>query len=179
LFSVPEHSCTEDQSIVSTDTKGLRGLLIAIVVIVLSAGAVAAASPNGHAANGLATAADKAGKTVPVAAQGQEGTNEDTGGDVEDEANQPETTDDTGDTGDHCATDPRTLDDAALAALNHGAIVCWAAHQDTPEGFDNHGAWVSSWAKDNHGHADSGDAAAGAASTGRGHAKSGNGHAGD
>jgi hypothetical protein len=166
---------------VSSNIRGLRGLLIAIVVIVLGAGAVAAAGPSGHAANGLATAAEKAGKTVPVAAQEQEDPDEDAGEDVEEDA--PETTDATDAAGDHCATDPRTLDDEALAALNHGAIVCWAAHQETPEGYDNHGAWVSSWAKDNHGHAEDANGAAAdapaAATTGRGHAKTGHGHAGD
>ena len=126
---------------------GLRGLLVAVFVIVLSAGAVAAASPVGQA-HGLATAAEKAGKTVPVAAQDE--TNED-----EDGAEEPETEETVeaapSGAGDHCATDPTTLDEAALAELNHGAIVCWAAHQETPAEFDNHGAWVSSWAKKNHG----------------------------
>ena len=138
---------------------GLRGLLVAIVVIVLSSGAAAAAGPSGDAANGLATAAEKAGKTVPVAAQ--------------EETEEGTVAADQGAGGDHCATDPRTLEPAALAELNHGAIVCWAAHQETPEGFDNHGAWVSSWAKQNHGHAD--DASA-AASTNRGQSKDKSGH---
>jgi hypothetical protein len=31
--------------------------------------------------------------------------------------------------------------------MNHGSIVCWAAHQPTPAtGYANHGAWVSHWA---------------------------------
>jgi hypothetical protein len=126
-----------------------RSLLAAVIVIALSAGVVAAGGPSGHAANGLATAAEKAGKTVPVA--GQEANQEES----EPEANEPEEeapTDETSeDAGEHCATDPTTLDEAALAELNHGAIVCWAAHQETPAEFDNHGAWVSSWAKKNHG----------------------------
>ena len=126
---------------------GLRGLLVAIVVIVLSSSAAAAAGPSGHAANGPATAAEKAGKTVPVAAHEESEEDEDAEQETEEETEAaPE---DAG--GEHCATDPRTLEPEALAELNHGAIVCWAAHQETPEGFDNHGAWVSSWAKDNHG----------------------------
>ena len=124
---------------------GLRGLLAAIVIIVLSTGAAAAASS--HAAQGLATAAEKAGKTVPVAAP--EETNEDEQTEQTEETTPVEAS---SETSDHCATDPRTLDETALAALNHGAIVCWVAHQETPAEFDNHGAWVSSWAKDNHGH---------------------------
>jgi hypothetical protein len=148
---------------------GLRGLLVAIVVIVLSSSAAAAAGPSGHAANGPATAAEKAGKTVPVAAQEES---------EQDEGTEPETEDETEAApedagGDHCATDPRTLEPEALAQLNHGAIVCWAAHQQTPEGFDNHGAWVSSWAKQNKGHANEESAAA---STNRGQSKDKTGH---
>lgn len=138
-----------------SQVKGLRGLLIALVIIVLSAGVVAAAGPDGH---GLATAAEKAGKTVPVAAQDEETTDEET----TDETTDQETTQTTEQQteaathastgGDHCATDPRTLTAEALALLNHGAIVCWAAHQPTPAEFANHGAWVRSWAQQNHGH---------------------------
>ncbi len=148
---------------------GLRGLLVAIVVIVLSAGAAAAAGPSGHAANGLATAAEKAGKTVPVAAQEESEQDEETEQETEEDTQAAPA--DAG--GDHCATDPRTLEPEALAELNHGAIVCWAAHQETPEGFDNHGAWVSSWAKQNKGHSE--DASA-AASTNRGQSKDKSGH---
>jgi hypothetical protein len=135
----------EDHLIVQKHAFGLRGLLAAIVIIVLSTGAAAAASS--HAAQGLATAAEKAGKTVPVAAQ--EETNEDE--QVEETEETEQETESAADS-EHCATDPTTLDETALAELNHGAIVCWAAHQETPAEFDNHGAWVSSWAKDNHGH---------------------------
>ena len=147
---------------------GLRGLLVAIVVIVLSAGA-AAAGPSGDAANGLATAAEKAGKTVPVAAQ--EATEQDEDAEQETEVATEAAHEGAG--GDHCATDPRTLEPEALAELNHGAIVCWAAHQETPEGLDNHGAWVSSWAKQNKGHADDESAVA---STNRGQSKDKSGH---
>jgi hypothetical protein len=35
---------------------------------------------------------------------------------------------------------------------NHGKTVSEAAQATTPAGFDNHGAWVSSVAKQNHGH---------------------------
>ena len=148
---------------------GLRGLLVAIVVIVLSSSAAAAAGPSGHAANGLATAAEKADKTVPVAAQEESEQDEDAEQETEEETEAaPE---DAG--GEHCATDPRTLEPEALAELNHGAIVCWAAHQETPEGFDNHGAWVSSWAMQNNGHADEESAAA---STNRGQSKDKTGH---
>jgi hypothetical protein len=135
---------------------GLRGLLAAIVVIVLSTGAAAAAPPQ--AANGLATAAEKAGKTVPVAAQAQDEETEET---EETELVEPAAED-----SENCATDPTDLDETALAELTHGSIVCWAAHQETPAEFDNHGAWVSSWAKENHGHEEAADAAAAAGNNG-------------
>ncbi len=128
---------------------GLRGLLAAIVIIVLSAGAAAAAGPGTNPDQGLATAAEKAGKTVPVAAQAAPNRDEEAVEEEEEEEEAPE--EETADASEHCATDPTTLDEEALAELNHGAIVCWAAHQETPDEFDNHGAWVSSWAKDNPG----------------------------
>ncbi|HYN70005.1 MAG TPA: hypothetical protein VEX41_07335 [Candidatus Eisenbacteria bacterium] len=53
----------------------------------------------------------------------------------------------TGEGGDHCATDPTGLSESALAAMNHGSIVCWAAHQTSwPSIYANHGAFVSHWA---------------------------------
>jgi hypothetical protein len=127
---------------------GLRGLFTSVVVIALTAGAAAAAGPSQHG-QGLATAADKAGKTVPVAAPAAQGAGDEAGTPEEQleaaPAADPQTSD-------HCATDPTTLDEAGLAALNHGAIVCWAAHQATPPDAKNHGEFVSTWAKDNHGH---------------------------
>jgi hypothetical protein len=36
--------------------------------------------------------------------------------------------------------------------VNHGCVVSLAAQATTPSGFKNHGQWVSSIAKDNHGH---------------------------
>ena len=30
--------------------------------------------------------------------------------------------------------------------MNHGSIVCWAAHQTSWDGYKNHGAFVSHWA---------------------------------
>jgi hypothetical protein len=42
--------------------------------------------------------------------------------------------------------------------VNHGCVVSLAAKTATPSGFKNHGQWVSSIAKDNHGHNQGGDA---------------------
>ena len=137
---------------------GVRGLLAAFIVIVMTAGAAAAAS--GHA-TGLTNATEKSGKTIPVAARGQENTSEASEAPEPSESAEasesPEPSESAesntaSPSNDHCATDPRTLTAEELAALNHGAIVCWAAHQPTPVGFTNHGKWVSGWAKQNRGH---------------------------
>ena len=131
----------------------LRPLLISVVALVLTAGIAFAAKPS--TPSGLSVAAQAAGKTVPVVSTGDENA----APDEETESNEDtdtETNEDSG--GDNCATDPTNLTAEQLAAMTHGSIVCWAAHQDTPEGFDNHGAWVKSWATDNAGSDASGDA---------------------
>jgi hypothetical protein len=71
-----------------------------------------------------------------------------------DESTDP-ATDESTDSADNCLTDPTTLTAEELAAMKHGSIVCWAAHQPTPDGYANHGAWVSQWAHlgKNHGNA--------------------------
>jgi hypothetical protein len=78
-----------------------------------------------------------------------------------------ETVDETTDSADNCLTDPTTLTPEEFAAMSHGSIVCWAAHQDTPEGYSNHGAWVSQWAHLGKG----GDAAVNGKAHGNGKAK--------
>ena len=132
----------------------LRPLLISLIVLILTAGIAFAGKPS-TPADGLAVASEASGKTVPVQAwQGDEDGPEDV--DTE-EAKTDENEDadaldeDAGDGGDHCATDPTKASVEELAALNHGAIVCWAAHQATPDEYQNHGAWVSEWARQNHG----------------------------
>ena len=115
----------------------LRGVLIALVALAMSTGIAFAAHP---AATGLANAATHANKTVPVQATGDEsGTEVDETGDTTE-------TEDTEDASDNCTTDPTGLTPEQLAAMTHGSIVCWAAQQDTPDGYANHGAWVSHWA---------------------------------
>jgi hypothetical protein len=129
-----------------------RGLLIAVVALALSASLAFAAKPAAPGAAGRENAAShhavKAASTSTGASAGEE---ENESGDEDVEG--------AGDGGDHCATDPRTLTPEELAAMNHGSIVCWAAHQKTwPAEFKNHGAWVSSWAHAGKG-PDAGDAA--------------------
>ena len=112
-----------------------RGLLIALATLALSASLAFGAQPAGSW--GLSNAASHAGKTVPVQAADEE-----TAGDE----NVDETTDEST-SGDNCATDPSALTADELAAMKHGSIVCWAAHQTTwPDWFSNHGAFVKCWA---------------------------------
>jgi len=118
----------------------LRSVLIALVALALSAGLALGAQAPQAASFGLAKAASHAGPSV---GSGDEVANtEDTEID--------ETAEEAGDGGDNCTTDP-TDSETDLSTLTHGQIVCWAAHQETPEGYRNHGAWVSEWAKGTHG----------------------------
>jgi hypothetical protein len=143
----------------------VRGILIAIVALALSASLAFGAEPPAAAAPGLANAASHAGKTVPVQAGDEDGD----GGEAADEETGDEESDEEG--GDHCANDPRTLTDEQLAELNHGAIVCWAAHQtEWPAEFKNHGAWVRSWAQWGKGD-DESESEADATTNGKGHGK--------
>lgn len=140
----------------------LRPLLIGLVALLFTAGIAFAGRPAAPA-SGTSAPSGLSGRTVPV----------DADDDDEDEADddavdattnveatttlETTTTEVSAETedaggGDNCATEPTGLTDEQLAGLSHGSIVCWAAHQDAPEGYRNHGAWVSEWAKKNHGH---------------------------
>ena len=119
-----------------------RGIPTALVVLALSASLTLAAQAPAAGNGGAGSYEDNAGA------------NESAGDEDKDEnENETEATDaDAGEGGDNCLTDPTTLTAEQLAAMSHGSIVCWAAHQDTPDGYANHGAWVSHWAhmgKDN------------------------------
>lgn len=126
----------------------IKGIFVALIALALSASLAFGAQPPPAASFGLENATSNAGKTVPVAGTDplttedeeidDEPLEEDEEGALED--------DESADPGDNCVTDPTTLTEDELAAMKHGSIVCWAAHQETPEGYDNHGAWVSEWA---------------------------------
>lgn len=135
--------------------KHLRGVLIAIAALAVSASlAFGAQPPDGWA---LANASAHAGKSVPVKA-GQQTTDEETDEDLDDEDIDEDTDEDVdedldedvegaGDGGENCTTDPTELTPEALAELKHGSIVCWAAHQDEwPAWFTKHGEHVKCWA---------------------------------
>ena len=149
----------------------LRPIAIVVVALLFTSGIALAAKPT-SVPKGLDVAAEAAGKTVPVRAEEDEDEDQEVDEEEAPEAPDAPDADEDSDGGDHCATDPTGLTAEELAAMNHGAVVCWAAHQETPEGFDNHGAWVSSWAKQNHGHADEATGAAAAKAHSQGKPKS-------
>lgn len=99
----------------------LRGMAVAVVALAITAGMVLAGGPMPEAAaDGLETASDAAGKTVPV-------------------ANEPQPANEEAD---------EESDEASDA---HGAVVSGAARMETPDGFRNHGHWVSCVARMPHG----------------------------
>jgi len=134
-----------------------RGLFVAILTLGLSATIVFAAQPAGSAQRLAASAGQADGSEAPDASEGLEATDAPEASEAPDASESPdgsetsggsETPGANGPTGsnDNCAVDPTTLTPEQLAVMNHGAIVCWAAHQPTPDGYANHGAWVSQWA---------------------------------
>jgi hypothetical protein len=136
--------------IVLTLIRRFRGPLVAVVALVFSASVAMAGQPASPGAAGLAKAAAHTSQTTTVTTGDEQG--------EQDETTETDESTDTSDSADNCTTDPNTVD---VSTLTHGQVVCWAAHQDTPEGFANHGAWVKSWATQNHG--------SDAAATGKGH----------
>jgi hypothetical protein len=107
----------------------LKGVLIAIVVLALSASlAFGAQAPAGG-----------------WSAAGTFEKNENAGGD--EEATETEEEESAEDAGDNCLVDPTTATPEVLDTLNHGQVVCWAAHQtEWPGWFTNKGKFVSCWA---------------------------------
>ena len=128
-----------------------KALAIAIIALAISASLAFGAEPPAAADWGLGNAAAHAGKTVPVQGGDDDVTTagEDEDGDEVDaeETEAPEGDEESEEAGDNCLTDPTLLTEEELAEMRHGSIVCWAAHQETPEGYDNHGAFVREWAQ--------------------------------
>jgi hypothetical protein len=126
----------------------VRSFVIAIVALAMSASLAFGAAAPQAASFGLAKAASHAPANAGSGDEVTAGEDEGTETDENDETD--EAGDDAGDGGDNCTTDP-TDPATDLTTLTHGQIVCWAAHQVTPDGYKNHGAWVSQWAKGDHG----------------------------
>jgi hypothetical protein len=127
-----------------------RGLVLALAVLGLSATMVLAAKPDSSQSPACdhgqsATHTDQTGCTTPEdpGTGGTDTSDQGTGAATDTETTDTETTDAGGD---HCATDPTNLSVDDLAAMNHGSIVCWAAHQTSWAGYANKGAFVSHWA---------------------------------
>ena len=124
----------------------LRGVLIALVALALSAGLAFGAQPEASGW-GLSNASEKAGKTVPVKAGQAEDTDEDTTDEDEPTEDVEDTEDASEEGGENCSTDPTALTPEELAEMRHGSVVCWAAHQtEWPEWFTKHGDFVKCWA---------------------------------
>ena len=121
-------------------TRRFRSLLIALAVLALSATAALA----GRSA--LSTPHPQvASQTQDGDEQAEENEAPDT-----DEAEAPDTEDPETDE----AKAPDATDTAAgVHPDNHGLLVSQAAQSPTPDGFDNHGAYVRTIAQDNHGQA--------------------------
>jgi hypothetical protein len=119
-----------------------RGLLVAIAALALTATAAFAArpatAPPAAATDGLTQAATAAGKVVPVT--GAQNSAPEAAASDAPESEAPESQ----------APNTATTDTAPQAGT-HGAIVSAAAQATTPTGFANHGAYVSSIARQNHG----------------------------
>jgi hypothetical protein len=134
------HECPDHHvrsAVVSPATRRLRSLLIALAVLALSATAVLAGRTM----------------TTPqhqVASQRQGGAEQADGSESPDpsESEAPESSGAPGspevDTGDSAS---------GVHPDNHGKLVSEAAQTATPDGFDNHGAYVKTIAQDNAGHA--------------------------
>ena len=133
-----------------------RSILAALAAIALSATAVFAAGglKSRDATNeGLARAAAVSGKTVPMRADGPDAT----AGTRSPEATEmPEATETPEANETPKAAKSPDVDATTGTTVphpdNHGKTVSEAAHASTPSGFDNHGAYVSSIARTNHGH---------------------------
>ena len=134
-----------------------RAVFVALTALAISAGAVFAARALPPAAQaGLDRAADASGRTVPARtapaeqpeAPATEGPEIEEPGTQEPGSDKPEN------------EEPEAPDEGG-AAESHGAIVSAAAQADTPDGYRNHGAYVSEVARQNKGRERSAEARSG------------------
>ena len=135
--------------------RNLRPLLISLTVLILTAGIAFAAKPsnpgNGHGDGQTVTTRTETTDTETSETSETETETSETSETktVDVTTTSTATTSETSNA--NCSVDPTTATPQVLAGLTHGQIVCWAAHQPTPPEYANHGAWVSHWAKGNHG----------------------------
>jgi hypothetical protein len=146
---------------VTTAIHRLSGFAIALLALALSASLAFAGQPAGSV-KGPSSSARHADRTAPVQAESDtEGADEDVDAETDSDADAGtdetvETDETDGESADNCLTDPTALTEEELAAMTHGSIVCWAAHQTSWDTtlYKNHGAFVSHWAKTGKGGAD-------------------------
>ena len=144
-------------------TRHLRGLLVALATLAVSAGVVLAAQPTtvdappAAAAAGLAIAAAAAGKAIPVRAEAPAAPD----ADEDNDEDAPE------------VEDQADADAAGERPQNHGWFVSEAAKAATPAGSENHGQVVREIARSDAGKPDTATAAsergAAAAPAGKAH----------
>ena len=128
-------------------TRHLRGLLVALATLALSAGLVLAArpasveAPGAAAGDGLSRAGDAAGKIVPAQPDAPAVPEADEAEDVDEGV--PEADEDVED------ADPAVAE--GERPQNHGWFVSQAAKGATPASADSHGAYVSEIARGDDG----------------------------
>lgn len=128
-------------------TRHLRGLLVALATLALSAGVVLAARPTSveapaaAAGDGLTRASEAAGKIVPVRPEAPAVPEADEDEDVDEDV--PDGGDEEED------ADPSTAE--GERPQNHGWFVSQAATGATPASAANHGAYVSEIARGDDG----------------------------
>jgi hypothetical protein len=145
-------------------TRHLRGLLVALATLALSAGVVLAArpatveAPPAQAADGLKIAAEASGQTVPVGVDATPATNADEDQDEDTEAPKVE-----------AGADSDSAANAAERPQNHGWFVSQAAQATAPASTaatpGSHGLAVSTIARSDVGKPDAATAAAAATAT--------------
>jgi hypothetical protein len=132
------------ESSVSILARHLRALVIAVAVLALSATVVLGA----RGLPTLTAALTGSGTTAAAGADApdEDATAPDEDGDPDADTDEPGAAEQDGD---EDADAPAAPADAADA---HGTMVSEAAGMETPDGFANHGAFVSCVARQNHGH---------------------------
>ena len=130
----------------------LRPTLIALAILALSATVVFAAAP-GRPASAPASHRPEASESAK-SSEASEATESAKSSEA------PEATESAKPSEAPEATEAAEPSDSVEAShpVNHGCVVSLAAKTATPSGFKNHGQWVSSIAKNNQGHNQSGDA---------------------
>jgi hypothetical protein len=143
---------------VNRTLRRLAGVGIALIAFMLSASLAFAGQPV-RTGVGLASSASHASRVAPTQAGTStlDGADEGTETETDPETDATDTTDATDPTdpgtSDNCTVD-LTQDPGVLLTLNHGSVVCSAANATTWDTtlYPTKGAWVSHWAKMNHGH---------------------------